>query len=112
MAVRVGRRSFARMASATAFGATTFPLGALPAVASQTGAAQQSNARLFPKGFLWGSTTAAYQVEGAVAEDGRGTSIWRIASRSPGLACFPRAPAACYRGRDSGPRVLSLELDG
>jgi len=30
----------------------------------------------FPAGFLWGSATASYQVEGAVAEDGRGPSIW------------------------------------
>ena len=26
--------------------------------------------------FLWGAATAAYQVEGAVSEDGRGPSMW------------------------------------
>jgi beta-glucosidase len=40
--------------------------------------------RAFPDGFLWGAATAAYQVEGAAHEDGRGTSIWDSFSHTPG----------------------------
>ena len=38
----------------------------------------------FPDDFLWGTATAAYQVEGAVEEDGRGASIWDTFSHTPG----------------------------
>src|SRR3954452_21116610 len=38
----------------------------------------------FPKDFVWGVATAAYQVEGAANEDGRGPSVWDTFSRTPG----------------------------
>jgi beta-glucosidase len=38
----------------------------------------------FPSGFRWGAATAAYQIEGAAAEDGRTASIWDTFSREPG----------------------------
>ncbi|GGS75174.1 GH1 family beta-glucosidase [Nonomuraea spiralis] len=34
--------------------------------------------------FLWGTATAAYQIEGAVAEDGRGASVWDTFAHEPG----------------------------
>src|SRR5690349_22113261 len=40
--------------------------------------------RTFPADFLWGSATASYQIEGAVAEDGRLPSIWDTFSATPG----------------------------
>ena len=38
----------------------------------------------FPDGFVWGAATAAYQIEGAATQDGRGPSIWDTFSHAPG----------------------------
>jgi len=38
----------------------------------------------FPKGFVWGTATASYQVEGGAFEDGRGLSVWDMLCRKPG----------------------------
>src|SRR3954447_20380192 len=38
----------------------------------------------FPERFLWGVSTASYQIEGAVHEDGRGASVWDTFCHTPG----------------------------
>ena len=76
----ISRRTFAHVAGLGAL-SLAIPRGA---TAETEEPAPASPGRTFPKGFLWGTATASYQVEGAVNEDGRGPSIWDTFSHTPG----------------------------
>lgn len=80
---RLSRRAFAKLFGSAAIAPSALTTTAASAAAAgfaETAPAPHS----FPKGFLWGSATASYQVEGAVNVDGRGPSIWDTFSHTPG----------------------------
>src|SRR5579872_6343448 len=70
----------------------------------------------FPKGFLWGCATAAYQVEGAVAEDGRKPSVWDTFAHTPGkIENGHTGDVACdhyHRYREDVELMARLGLNG
>jgi beta-glucosidase len=70
----------------------------------------------FPREFLWGAATAAYQIEGATDVDGRGESIWDEFCRIPGkVANGDTGDRACehyFRWREDLDLMRSLELRG
>ncbi len=52
--------------------------------AGTSGGARAAAKRTLPAGFVWGVSTAAYQIEGGATADGRGPSIWDVFSHQPG----------------------------
>src|SRR5215211_3587263 len=80
MSKKLSRRGFVKVAGATALASTT----ELPSFGANTAPQNGNGGRDFPRGFIWGTATASYQVEGAVKEDGRGPSIWDTFSHTPG----------------------------
>ncbi|MDQ2746610.1 MAG: GH1 family beta-glucosidase [Acidobacteriota bacterium] len=82
--MKFSRRDFAKIIGAGAIGATTIQAFGATDSGENERVQQNNNARSFPEGFLWGSATASYQVEGAVKEDRRKPSIWDTFSHTPG----------------------------
>jgi beta-glucosidase len=71
------RRQFAERLVATAVTSVSLPRFSV-------GKAPSPRTLQFPDDFLWGCATSAYQIEGAVAADGRGQTIWDTFAHTAG----------------------------
>ena len=73
-----------------------------------------TDAYRFPDGFLWGSATSAYQIEGSPLADGAGPSIWQRFAHTPGMTHNGETgDVACdhyHRYRDDVALMASLGL--
>jgi beta-glucosidase len=82
---------------------------------SESESIASSPALVFPEGFLFGTATASYQIEGAVNEDGRGPSIWDTFSHTPGATVDgDTGDIACdhyHRVDDDLDLIASLNVD-
>jgi len=65
----------------------------------------------FPPEFLWGAATSAYQVEGAVAEDGRSPSIWDTFTAERGIDSGETACDHYHRWPDDADLMAGLGMN-
>src|SRR5271169_2343898 len=73
---KVSRRHFAKLAGLSTLGMAT--------TSARSEDSLDRRAASFPSGFVWGTATSAYQIEGAVDQDGRRPSIWDTFAHTPG----------------------------
>src|SRR5215216_7615099 len=82
---KFSRRRFGRIAGWSALAMPMLSAGSATAESDADSATRnRTTSSGFPNDFLWGTATSAYQVEGAVNEDGRGPSTWDRFSHTSG----------------------------
>ena len=65
----------------------------------------------FPAGFIWGSATAAAQVEGAAHQDGKEDSVWDAFAATPGNVRNGDTPAVAVDHYHRMPQDVALMKD-
>jgi beta-glucosidase len=94
---RLSRRQFAGLSGLAALGLSTASTRAQARGSREDNRPSRGSPTSgFPRNFLWGTATSAYQIEGAVNEDGRGPSIWDGFAHTQGtIADGSHADVAC-----------------
>ena len=78
------RREFLSVSGASALSLASLHPGGTVTHPAQQPSPVSPTASQFPKDFLWGASTSAYQIEGAAREDGKGLSVWDVFAHKPG----------------------------
>ncbi|MBC8072181.1 MAG: family 1 glycosylhydrolase, partial [Deltaproteobacteria bacterium] len=94
--MNVSFRPFASAAELRKHGFRSATIVARPSSRTLLAGAAPVTTLSFPSSFVWGTATSSYQIEGAVAEDGRGASIWdRFCAKPGAIADGSSGAVAC-----------------